>query len=69
MKENSLPRIVVIILCTAVYVAVLVVNAFAGAGRGEFKDLPPSVTISPESLVLLLNTGAALSFFNFFFFS
>lgn len=39
MKENSLPRIVVIVLCTAVFVAVLVVNALAGAGRGEFKDL------------------------------
>lgn len=39
MKENSLPRIVLIVLCTAVFVAVLVVNALAGAGRGEFKYL------------------------------
>lgn len=36
MKENSLPRIVVIVLCAAVFIAVLVVNALAGAGRGEF---------------------------------
>lgn len=37
MKENSLPRIVVIILCAAVFIAVLVVNALAAAGRGELK--------------------------------
>ena len=37
MRDNSLPRIVVIIVCTAVFVAVLIVNALAGAGRGEFK--------------------------------
>lgn len=35
MKDNSLPRIVVIILCTVVFIAVLVVNALAGAGKGE----------------------------------
>lgn len=37
MKENSLPRIVVIILCAVVFIAVLVVNALAAAGRGELK--------------------------------
>lgn len=35
MKENSLPRIVVIVVSAAMFVAVLVVNALAGAGRGE----------------------------------
>lgn len=39
MKENSLPRLVLILLSTSVFVAALVVNAFAGAGRGEFRDL------------------------------
>ncbi|XP_072219213.1 uncharacterized protein [Leuresthes tenuis] len=36
MRDNSLPRICVIILCAVVFVAVLVVNALAGAGRGPF---------------------------------
>ncbi|XP_029308675.1 uncharacterized protein LOC115022026 [Cottoperca gobio] len=36
MKDNSLPRIVVITLCTVVFIAVLIVNALAGAGRGPF---------------------------------
>lgn len=37
MKENILPRIVVIILCAVVFIAVLVVNALAGVGRGKLK--------------------------------
>ncbi|XP_070830782.1 uncharacterized protein [Chaetodon trifascialis] len=37
MKDNVLPRIVLIIVCTAVFIAVLVVNALAGAGRGPFR--------------------------------
>ncbi|XP_076600190.1 uncharacterized protein LOC143328766 [Chaetodon auriga] len=37
MKDNVLPRIVLIILCAAVFIAVLVVNALAGAGRGPFR--------------------------------
>ena len=37
MKDNSLPRILLISFCAAVYIAVLVVNALAGAGRGELK--------------------------------
>ncbi|XP_041658226.1 uncharacterized protein LOC121519550 [Cheilinus undulatus] len=36
MKANSVPRIIIIILCTLVFVAVLVVNALAGAGQGPF---------------------------------
>ncbi|XP_035508785.1 uncharacterized protein LOC118321536 [Morone saxatilis] len=36
MKDNILSRIFVIILCAAVFIAVLVVNALAGAGRGPF---------------------------------
>ncbi|MEQ2257522.1 hypothetical protein ILYODFUR_035619 [Ilyodon furcidens] len=36
MKDNSLPRILVILLSVVVFVAVLVVNALAGAGRGKF---------------------------------
>lgn len=39
MKDNSLPRIVVILLSVVVYVAVLVINALAGAGRGKFSNL------------------------------
>lgn len=39
MKDCSLSRISVIVLCAAVFVAVLVVNALAGAGRGEFITL------------------------------
>ncbi|XP_075871616.1 uncharacterized protein LOC142881307 [Nelusetta ayraudi] len=49
MKENSLPRIVVIILCTAVYVAVLVVNALAGAGRGPFHRTTGNVSARYET--------------------
>ncbi|XP_059200256.1 uncharacterized protein LOC131980101 [Centropristis striata] len=36
MKDVSLPRIVVIIVCSVVFVVVLIVNALAGAGRGPF---------------------------------
>ncbi|KAM4551202.1 uncharacterized protein PAE49_015067 isoform 1-T1 [Odontesthes bonariensis] len=44
MKENSLPRICVIILCAVVFVAVLVVNALAGAGRGPFHSSTGNVS-------------------------
>ncbi|XP_015252798.1 PREDICTED: uncharacterized protein LOC107099257 [Cyprinodon variegatus] len=36
MKDNIFSRILLILLCAAVYVAVLVINALAGAGRGPF---------------------------------
>lgn len=36
MKHNSLSRIFLLIVCAVVFVAVLVVNALAGAGRGPF---------------------------------
>ncbi|XP_028282970.1 uncharacterized protein LOC114449468 [Parambassis ranga] len=36
MKQNSVPRIILIIFCALVFVAVLVINALAGAGRGPF---------------------------------
>lgn len=38
MKENSCPRIFLIILSTLVFVVVLVINALAGAGKGEFQS-------------------------------
>ncbi|KAM8727490.1 uncharacterized protein AB9X84_001185 [Acanthopagrus schlegelii] len=49
MKENSLPRIVVIILCLAVYIAVLVINALAGAGRGPFHSSTGNVSARYET--------------------
>ncbi|XP_061784637.1 uncharacterized protein [Nerophis lumbriciformis] len=36
MRDSSIPRIVVIIACAVLFVAVLVVNALAGSGRGPF---------------------------------
>ncbi|CAN9502905.1 unnamed protein product [Ophioblennius macclurei] len=44
MKHNSLPRIVVIVVCTVVYVAVLIINALAGAGRGPFRTTTGNVS-------------------------
>lgn len=37
MKQNSWARIAVILLCALLFVGVLVVNALAGAGRGEMR--------------------------------
>uniref|UniRef100_A0A1A8GQQ8 Uncharacterized protein n=1 Tax=Nothobranchius korthausae TaxID=1143690 RepID=A0A1A8GQQ8_9TELE len=36
MKDNNLCRVLLVILCAAAFVAVLVINALAGAGRGPF---------------------------------
>lgn len=44
MKHNSLPRIVVIIVCAVVFVALLIVNALAGAGRGPFHSTTGNVS-------------------------
>ncbi|KAM6990636.1 uncharacterized protein LKV04_010055 [Tautogolabrus adspersus] len=49
MKENSVPRIIVIILCTLVFVAVLVVNALAGAGKGPFHSSTGNVSARYET--------------------
>ncbi|KAL6104718.1 uncharacterized protein ACO6RY_14381 [Pungitius sinensis] len=49
MKDNSLPRIVVIILCTVVFIAVLVVNALAGAGKGPFHSPTGNVSARYET--------------------
>ncbi|XP_011614656.1 uncharacterized protein [Takifugu rubripes] len=49
MKENSLPRIIVIIVCAALFVAVLVVNALAGAGRGPFHSSTGNVSARYET--------------------
>lgn len=35
MKENSPPRVCVIAVCALLFVALLVINGLAGAGRGE----------------------------------
>jgi len=35
MKDRSLPRVVLVASCLLLFIAVLVVNALAGAGRGE----------------------------------
>ncbi|KAM7378723.1 hypothetical protein PAMP_004327 [Pampus punctatissimus] len=49
MKENSAPRIFVILLCAVVYVAVLVVNGLAGAGRGPFHSSTGNVSARYET--------------------
>ncbi|KAA8587611.1 hypothetical protein FQN60_016473, partial [Etheostoma spectabile] len=49
MKDNSLPRIVLIILCTGVFIAVLIVNALAGAGRGPFHSPTGNVSSRYET--------------------
>ncbi|XP_054483333.1 uncharacterized protein LOC129116492 [Anoplopoma fimbria] len=49
MKDNSLPRIVVIILCTVVFIAVLILNALAGSGRGPFKSTTGNVSSRYET--------------------
>lgn len=49
MRDHSLPRIVVIVLCTAVFIAVLVVNALAGAGRGPFHASTGNVSARYET--------------------
>ncbi|XP_029380821.1 uncharacterized protein LOC115057763 [Echeneis naucrates] len=36
MRDNSFPRICVIILSAVIFIAVLIVNALAGAGKGPF---------------------------------
>ncbi|XP_068605337.1 uncharacterized protein si:dkey-29d8.3 [Brachionichthys hirsutus] len=49
MKENILPRICVIVLCALVFIAVLVVNALAGAGRGPFHSTTGNVSSRYET--------------------
>lgn len=54
MKQNILPRIVVIILCAVVFIAVLVVNALAGMGRGKLKMTLDSLDVFFSALELKL---------------
>ncbi|XP_068197443.1 uncharacterized protein [Antennarius striatus] len=49
MKENILARICVIILSAVVYVAVMIVNALAGAGRGPFHSTTGNVSSRYET--------------------
>ncbi|XP_060899766.1 uncharacterized protein LOC132978576 [Labrus mixtus] len=49
MRENSVPRIIVIILCTLVFVAVLVVNALAGTEKGPFHSTTGNVSARYET--------------------
>ncbi|CAK6969379.1 uncharacterized protein LOC128368915 [Scomber scombrus] len=49
MKANSASRIFVIILCAVVYVAVLVINGLAGAGRGPFHSSTGNVSALYET--------------------
>ncbi|XP_047446346.1 uncharacterized protein si:dkey-29d8.3 [Mugil cephalus] len=49
MKDNSLPRILLIILCAAVYVVVLVFNALAGAGKAPFYHTTGNVSARFET--------------------
>ncbi|XP_037535198.1 uncharacterized protein LOC119412284 [Nematolebias whitei] len=49
MKDNILGRICIIILCAVVFVAVLVVNALAGAGRGPFHSSTGNVSARYET--------------------
>ncbi|KAK5859416.1 hypothetical protein PBY51_020971 [Eleginops maclovinus] len=49
MRANSLPRIVVITVCTVVFIAVLIVNALAGAGKGPFHSSTGNVSALYET--------------------
>ncbi|XP_019955840.1 uncharacterized protein [Paralichthys olivaceus] len=49
MKQVSLSRIFVIIVCALVFVAVLVVNALAGAGKGFFHSSTGNVSARYET--------------------
>uniref|UniRef100_UPI0037E8C035 uncharacterized protein n=1 Tax=Semicossyphus pulcher TaxID=241346 RepID=UPI0037E8C035 len=49
MRENSLPRILVIIFCTLVFVVVLIINALAGAGKGPFHSTTGNVSARHET--------------------
>ncbi|XP_077580311.1 uncharacterized protein LOC144201498 [Stigmatopora nigra] len=49
MKDAILPRIVVILACAVVYVAVLIVNGLAGAGRGSFTSSTGNVSARYET--------------------
>ncbi|XP_054624756.1 uncharacterized protein si:dkey-29d8.3 isoform X1 [Dunckerocampus dactyliophorus] len=49
MRDINISRIAVIILCAVVFVAVLVVNALAGAGRGPFHSSTGNVSARYET--------------------
>ncbi|KAM9845271.1 uncharacterized protein ACBR49_012010 [Aulostomus maculatus] len=49
MKDNSLLRIFVILLCALVFIAVLVINGLAGAGRGPFLSNTGNVSARYET--------------------
>ncbi|KAF3698863.1 hypothetical protein EXN66_Car014550 [Channa argus] len=49
MKENSLPRILLILLCAVVFVVVLITNALAGAGKGPFHSSTGNVSARYET--------------------
>ncbi|XP_077471658.1 uncharacterized protein LOC144085863 [Stigmatopora argus] len=49
MKDSILPRIVVILACAVVYVAVLIVNGLAGAGKGSFHSSTGNVSARYET--------------------
>ncbi|KAM6918300.1 uncharacterized protein FYW49_007926 [Xenentodon cancila] len=49
MKDRSLSRTFVIVLCTLVFIGVLVVNALAGAGRGPFHSSTGNVSAKYET--------------------
>ncbi|XP_044074590.1 uncharacterized protein si:dkey-29d8.3 [Siniperca chuatsi] len=51
MKDNSFSRIFVIILCAATFIAVLVVNALAGTGRGPFHSTTGNVSAHYETYI------------------
>lgn len=44
MKDRSLPRVVLVASCLLLFIAVLVVNALAGAGRGPFHSSTGNVS-------------------------
>ncbi|KAF3858914.1 hypothetical protein F7725_012115 [Dissostichus mawsoni] len=49
MRANSLNRIVLITICTVVFIAVLIVNALAGAGKGPFHSSTGNVSALYET--------------------
>ncbi|KAM9323423.1 uncharacterized protein KZ484_021527 [Pholidichthys leucotaenia] len=49
MKANSIPRILLIILCAVVFVAVLVINALAGSGKAPFHSSTGNVSSHYET--------------------
>ncbi|XP_071769152.1 uncharacterized protein LOC139922519 [Centroberyx gerrardi] len=49
MRENNVFRVIVIVLCAVVFMAVIAVNALAGAGKGPFHSTTGNVSSRYET--------------------